>query len=101
MTAAQFIVVVLALAGANLPFFTARLFVFGKLPEQGKHLGWRLLELLVAYFLVGGLAALLESRAHGSVYPQGWEFYAVTLCLFVVFAFPGFTVRYLWRERRS
>jgi hypothetical protein len=30
---------------------------------------------------------------------QNWEFYAVTACLFLVFAFPGFTYRYLWRRR--
>ena len=27
--------------------------------------------------------------------PQGWEFYAVTLTLFVTLAFPGFVYRYL------
>ena len=38
-----------------------------------------------------------ESRA-GPVYRQRWEFYAVTVCLFLVFAYPGFIYRYLWRR---
>ena len=101
MTAAQFLVVILALVAANLPFFSQRLFYFGKPLGQGKHFGWHLLELLVGYLLVGLIAALLESKAHGSVYPQRWEFYAVTVFLFFVLAFPGFTARYLWRERRG
>lgn len=101
MTAAQLIVVVLAALAANLPFVSKRVFYFGKPLPNGRHLGWHLLELLSGYALVGLIAALLESSAHGSVYPQRWEFYAVTLFLFFVFAFPGFSVRYLWRERRS
>lgn len=100
MTAAQFIVVILALCAANQPFITQRVF-WVKTLSGGKHLGWHLLELLTGYFLVGFVAALMESKAHGTVYPQRWEFYAVTLFLFFVFAFPGFTARYLWRERRS
>lgn len=101
MTASQFLIVVLAIFLANLPFFTRRIFWFGPLPASGKRFVWRLLEAIAGYFLVGMLAALLESKAHGGVYPQHWEFYAVTVFLFLVFAFPGFTVRYLWRERRN
>lgn len=101
MTTAQILVVVLALIAANLPFFTQRI-LWVRLPVSGaKNFGWRLLELLIGYFVIGGVSALLESRAHGGVYPQHWEFYAATLFLFLVFAFPGFTIRFLWRERRS
>ena len=50
------------------------------------------------YFVVGGLALLLEKRA-GQIAPQGWEFYAITGTLFVVLAFPGFIYRYLVRRR--
>src|SRR5262245_61824977 len=98
MTAAQAMVILLAMLAATLPFFWRRVFGIFSLRTE-KSLAWRLLELLVLYFCVGGLAALLESRAYGSVYPQGWEFYAVTFCLFVVLAFPGFLARYLWRHR--
>jgi hypothetical protein len=101
---ATWIIVLAALAAANLPFANERVFGFISLkPTQPgqvrtKPFLARLLELLVLYFLVGAVAYLLESRI-GNVFAQGWEFYAVTGCLFIVLAFPGFIVRYL-RKRR-
>jgi hypothetical protein len=53
----------------------------------------------VLYFVVGFIARLLESRI-GSVAVQTWEFHAVTGCLFLVLAFPGFVMRYLHKPRR-
>ena len=91
-------VIVLALAGANLPFLTQRL--FGLVPLRApKTLAIRLGELVVLYFLVGGVGLLLEQRA-GQVAPQGWEFYAITGALFLTLAFPGFVWRYLGKHRR-
>lgn len=91
------LLLVIALIAANLPFVTERLF-FIKLLNAGKHVGWQLLELVVFYFIVGGIAWLLE-RKTGSVQNQNWEFYAITAALFLVFAFPGFVYRYLWRRK--
>lgn len=82
---------------ANLPFLTERLLIVGPL-RPGKALGWRLLELLLLTALVIGLGMLIESRI-GQRSPQGWQFYAVALCLMLTFAFPGFTWRYLRRGR--
>ena len=101
---ASWIVVAVALAAANLPFANERVFGFVSLkPAQTgqarrKPFLARLLELLVLYFLVGLVGYLLESRI-GNVFAQGWEFYAVTGCLFLVLAFPGFVFTYL-RKRR-
>ena len=88
--------VVLALAGANLPFLTTRVFglVLLKCP---KNVGVRLAELLALYLVVGIVALLLEKRA-GQIAPQTWEFYAVTAALFLTFAFPGFVYRYLLKR---
>lgn len=90
------ILILLALLAANLPWFTDRLFYV--IPLKHKHIGWQLLELVVFYFVVGGIASLSERMAVGQVSPQHWEFYATTACLFLVFAFPGFVWRYLWRR---
>lgn len=93
MDASVWLVVVLALVGANLPFVSERLMAI--LPaRQSKTLWVRLGELTALYFLVGGLALLLEQAA-GQIYPQRWEFYATTAALFVTLAFPGFVFRYL------
>jgi Protein of unknown function (DUF2818) len=96
-TASVWLVVMLALLVANLPFVSNRLFAFYAL-RAPKSLALRLLELVVGYFLVGGLGRFLEQRT-GQIAPQGWEFYAITGTLFVTFAFPGFVYRYLFKKR--
>jgi hypothetical protein len=47
---------------------------------------------------VVGLGMALEARI-GQRQPQGWEFYAIVICLFLTFAFPGFVWRILRRRR--
>jgi len=97
VSSASWLVIAVALALANLPFLTEK--VFGFVPLRTKHFAVRLLELFVLYFVVGALAYALESRI-GNAFAQTWEFYAITGCMFVVLAFPGFVYRYL-RKRRS
>jgi hypothetical protein len=96
--AAAWLVILLALAGANLPFLNDRLFAVVPLKRgtaaTSKPFLLRLLELVVLFFVVGFVGRVLEGRI-GTVFPQTWEFYAIGACLFVVLAFPGFVVRYL------
>lgn len=81
---------------ANLPFVVPRLGVLG--PRRPvKSLGLCLLEVLVLAALVVALAVAFEAR-QGQRYPQGWEFYAVLLCLVFTLAFPGFVWRFLRRK---
>ena len=89
-------VVLLALVAANLPFFSNRLFAVYVL-KQPKNLAIRVGEMVVWYFLAGGLGLYLEQRT-GQIAPQGWEFYAVTGAVFLTLAFPGFIWRYLLRR---
>lgn len=96
MNTMHIVLILLALLAANLPWFSERLFYL--VPLKNKHLGWRVLELLVLYFALGGVAYLAERSNMGQVAPQSWEFYATTAALFIVFAFPGFVWRYLWRK---
>lgn len=78
---------------ANLPWLSQRCFLV--LQCERKPAWLRFVEWLVLYFVAGGLALLLEQRAMGVIHPQDWEFYAVTLALFLVFAFPGFVYRHV------
>lgn len=91
------LVILLALAGANLPFASERLFAVLPIGRPAKPVWLRLIELVLIYFLVLGVAWALEARI-GNAFSQGWEFYVVTACLFLVFAFPGFVWRYLRRH---
>lgn len=97
-TSVWLIIAVAALA-ANLPFVNHRLLTVVPLRSGRKNLALRLAELVFWYFVVGGLGLWLEQRA-GQIYPQGWEFYAVTGSLFLTLAFPGFVFRYLVRRGR-
>jgi hypothetical protein len=92
-TAAVWLVILVAVVAANLPFVNERLFVVG--PRRApKRLGWRLLELVLLWALTLGIGLALEARI-GQNQPQGWEFYAAFGGMFVTLAFPGFVWRYL------
>jgi hypothetical protein len=95
-TASVWLVVLMALLLANLPFISNRLFSVLAL-KMPKNLGTRLAEMVVWYFVAGGLGLYLEQQT-GQIAPQGWEFYAITGTLFITFAFPGFTYRYLFKH---
>jgi hypothetical protein len=93
----SWLVILLAVLAANLPFFSERL--LGVVPWRTavKPFWLRLLELFVLYLAVGLIASLLEARI-GNRFAQRWEFHAVTGCLFIVLAYPGFVHRYLRRR---
>ncbi len=87
---AVWILLALSVVAANLPWLSDRLF-FIRTPVTGiKSNGFRLLEWLLLYFLMGGIALGIEQKSTGNIFSQDWEFYAVTLCLFAIFALPGF-----------
>ena len=100
MTAAQIFLVIASLFAANLPFVTQRSLFGIPCRKTDKPFWLRLLELLASYFLLGGLSIWFEGSAYGAAYTQGWEFYAITFCLFLVLAYPGFVYRYLWSRRQ-
>lgn len=84
-----------ALVAANFPFITERRFLLLPPPAAArKSLLVHVLELLLMYSLTGAAGLVLEQHS-GQIYPQGWEFYAVTVALFLTLAFPGFVYRYL------
>jgi hypothetical protein len=97
-TGEVWLVLVVALVAANLPFFNERVLLVGPRRAPRKAFGWRLLELLLLFAATLGLGLALEARI-GQRHPQGWEFYAAALAMFVTFAFPGFVWRYLRRHR--
>jgi hypothetical protein len=95
--ASVWLVIVLALVAANLPFASNRLLAL--YPLKGpKLLAVRLAEMVFWYFVVGAVALLLEQHG-GQIAAQGWEFYAITATMFITFAFPGFVFRYLFKHR--
>jgi hypothetical protein len=90
------LVLLVALLAANLPFLSQRVLLVGPRPAH-KAFFWRLLELVLMAALTLGAGLLLEARI-GQVQPQGWQFYAAFACLFLTLAFPGFVWRHLRRH---
>jgi hypothetical protein len=92
-------VILLAIPAANLPFINERLLAVIPLGRPAKPFWLRLIEMAILYGAVALAAYLLESHI-GNVFSQRWEFYATTVCLFIVLAYPGFVFRYL-RKRHG
>lgn len=93
-TALVWVLLLLALIAANLPWLSERVF-FVFTPKHGsKGPGLRLLEWLVLYFLVGFIALGLELKLTGAHHAQTWEFYVINFFVFLVLALPGFIYRY-------
>lgn len=88
------LLLLVALLAANLPWLTERVLFVLEPPAHGKREWIRIGEWFLLYLIVGGFARGLEYQQTGEWHRQEWEFYAVTLCLFVVLALPGFIYRH-------
>jgi len=97
-TLAIWLLIALAVITANLPFLSER--VLGVLPwRSGVKPFWvRLIEVLLWYGMVGAVGVAIETRL-GNRHVQDWMFYAITLSLYLVMAYPGYVCRYLFRRR--
>ena len=96
-SAFTYAVIVLALVAANAPFVSQRWAIVGP-PLARKSFGLRFFELIAAYLMVGAVALYFE-QTMGQIAVQAWEFYAVTVTLFITLEFPGFVFRYLLKHR--
>ncbi len=94
----QVLILLLAIVAANLPWISNKLFTIVPLKNTHKNLAWCLVELVILYFVIGAIAVYAEYASLGQIAPQAWEFYAVTFSLFLVFAFPGFVYKILWKK---
>lgn len=109
LSIAVFVLFVMAVVAANIPFLSNRYFLVFELKVEKKSAWLRLLEWLVLYGVIVFLALGLERNVNGTIHSQSWEFWPVTLLLFVVFAMPGFVwqfdmrhyfVRYMKHKRQ-
>lgn len=99
---AVLILFVVSLIAANIPFLTDRVLLV-LAAKKNKSFWLRFTEWFLMYVVVMAVAIGLEAKLHGAAYAkvwefwnfaEHWEFYAITLCLFVVFAMPGFIYHY-------
>jgi hypothetical protein len=94
----SWIILVIAILAANLPWLTERFFFLFSPPGGNKRVWMRLAEWMVLMVMVGLIAVGFEKKTTGVIFHQGWEFYTIGICLFIVFALPGFIYRHDLRK---
>jgi len=94
------ILILLFLIIANVPWFTERALFFIPLSKE-KSVFVRLIELILFYFGCLLIAIAAETQFSGEVFPQQWEFFVTTFCLFLVLSVPGVVYRYQWLPLQS
>ncbi|MDY0273386.1 MAG: DUF2818 family protein [Advenella sp.] len=60
----------------------------------------RLLEVTVFFFVVAAVGFALEAYYTNPI-AQGWEFWAIFACLYIVLAYPGFVYRHLMKHPKK
>ena len=95
---AVWILIVLAVAAANLPFISERVVALVPVKAWVKKPGWAVVAELLGLFVVIGLVGYAFEIALVNPFPRGWEFYVTGLCIFLVLGFPGFVYRYLLKK---
>jgi|TARA_B110000014_G_C20094556_1_gene573546 hypothetical protein len=91
-----FLIILSAIFFANLPWATKNFLFFFKKPKKNNFL--IIVELIFFYFIFGNFLLLIEKQVIGNTHNQDWEFYAITFCLFLVFSFPGFIYKIIWKR---
>ncbi|HCK04390.1 MAG: DUF2818 family protein [Methylophilales bacterium] len=81
---------------ANIPWLSNNLFVFFPMSKP-KSISIIMLEVIVFYFFLGGFFVFIEKQVVGNIHSQEWEFYIITFFLFLVFSFPGFIYKIVWK----
>jgi Protein of unknown function (DUF2818) len=78
---------------ANFPFYS-RFFLNAAFLKIKRIAIVVFFEFMICFGIFLMFGKWLESQKN-ALYEQSWEFYVVQLCLFLIFAFPGFIWRYL------
>lgn len=94
-SAAVWILILLAFAAANLPFINERFLSVIAIKKYSVKPPSVVVAELFFWYLMAGLLGYAFETALLNPFARGWEFYAITLCIFMVLGFPGFVYRYL------
>ncbi|WP_018149735.1 DUF2818 family protein [Leeia oryzae] len=92
---AFWIVIALGLLSANAPFFTSKLLYIFK--SKASYSLVVLVNLILSFLLLAVIVRVFE-QSSGALHDQQWEFYATAVCLFLIFAIPGFVAKVLYKK---
>lgn len=94
---AVWILIAMAFAMANLPFVNERLMALVPSKRYAIKPPFLIVAELFVWYILAGLLAYAFETALVNPFPRGWEFYVITMCIFLVLGFPGFVYRYLMK----
>ena len=92
----EWLIILLSIVIANLPWLSNKLFLVVEVGNK-KSLAWVITELISLYLVWGLVLMFIENQVIGNIHNQDWEFYVVTFCLFIIFTFPGFIYKVIWK----
>jgi len=90
------LIIISSLILANMPWVSESFLLFYKPVRKNFFLIF--IELILFYLLIGFFFLFIEKEVIGNIHQQDWEFYAITFCLFIVFSFPGFIYKVIWKK---
>jgi len=88
----QSILILITIIMANIPWMFSDFLFIKKFSSHKKPFSWALFEVVILYFITGGILLFAELKMIGHIQSQ-----AVTFFLFLVFSFPGFIFKTLWK----
>jgi len=90
-----FLIIISAFILANLPWLSNNFLIFLQKPKKNNF--FIFFELIIFYFIFGAFLLFIEKQTLGNIHNQDWEFYIITFFLFLVFSFPGFIYKIVWK----
>jgi hypothetical protein len=98
-TVAVWLLIVLALAAANLPFANERLFGLFRLSKMAVKPAILVAFEVLVYFVLTAAMGLAFETTLSNPFPNGMTLVTIGFCIFLVLGFPGFVFRYLLKRK--
>ena len=98
-TIAVWLLIVLALAGANLPFINERLFGLFRLSKMLVKPAWLVTTEVLFFFVLTAVIGISFEATLSNPFPNGGTLLTIGFCIFLVLGFPGFVFRYLLKRK--
>jgi len=98
-TVAVWLLILLALAAANLPFMNERLFGLFSLTKVAVKPVWLVVVEVLVYFVLTAVIGLAFETTLSNPFPNSMTLVTIGFCIFLVLGFPGFVFRYLLKRK--
>jgi hypothetical protein len=98
-TVAVWLLILFALAAANLPFVNERLFGLFRLTKFTVKPPWLVTVEVLAYFVFTAMIGLAFETTLSNPFANGMTLVTIGFCIFLVLGYPGFVFRYLLKRK--